>query len=272
MREMQRYDFVAYNSINEMVQHLSSIKGDPFSELYSNGHDEEWYGTKSFQDAVERVTKGDKELSKIVRGSEKLDVKIPATGTKRKMITGVCGFMPHVPNYLAGVPNNMIFCKEERVAKKVITVIYGTNMRHDIDVDEVAAVSARVLSCIMSLERKGYRVNLYAASVASYTSDENPRKSTGFITKLKDSGQHLDLIKMAFPMLSASWNRRFGFRFREMCGWEKMGYSIYGKELRQFLTNHKVQYDVALGFYDARELRTVEQLEKLFLESTNKIK
>lgn len=260
---MKMNDFRSYNSINEMVRHLTSESGGYDSNATD---DPTWYGTASFDEAVDRIVKGDLDLAKKLKGSEKLDIHMPSTGIKKKMVCQVTGFMPHVPNYLAGIPNNMIFCREEKVQKKVLTVIYGCNTWAGESAKNIAQVSARVVSCIMSLERKGYRVNLYASNVAN-----NGAYKTGFITKLKDSGQHIDVLKMAFPLLSASWNRRFGFRYREMCGWRGMGSSLDGRDLRSWLNENKVKYDIALSFYDAKYIKTVEELEKLFINNINKI-
>ena len=231
-------------------------------------YDPEWYASDSYEEAKERCLKGDKNLAKMMRGSEKLDINIPCTGTRRKMVTGVVGFMPHVPNFLAGVPNSMIFVQEQKVAKKVIDVYYGCNTLADVSADEIAKVSARVLSCVMSLERKGYRVNLNAVNCAAKGSTK-----VGFSVKVKDAGQHIDVLKIAFPFLSAAWNRRFAFRFREVTAyWNgNMGGSVYGNELREFLDAQNVKYDVALSYYDAEKIKTVEELEKLFVNSASKL-
>lgn len=265
-RKLKQSDFMKYESIHEFVEHLSTEKCGGAS---TTDCDPSWYGTESYEDAVKKLMDGDEKLAKKVKGFDKFDINMPIQGTRRKMATGVCGFAPHVPNYLAGVPNNMIFCREEKVPQKVITIMYGSNMLAEVTVDEMAKVSARVLAAIMSMERKGYRVNLYVANCAKKSS----LVRTGFIVKLKDAGQHLDPIKCAFPMISASWNRRFAFHFREMCGWgHDMGSSQYGVTLRNWLTDNGAKYDVAFGYYDAKQYETVEGLEKLFLESINKNK
>ena len=262
MATMKRSDFRCYDSIDAMVKHLGSEGGGHSSNAT---YDTEWYGTKTYQEAEERIKKGDDELAKMLRGSEKLDIHMPSTGIRKRMVTRVAGFAPHVPNFLAGVPNNMIWCEEKKVQKKVLTVIYGCNTYGDETAEDIAKVSARVVSCIMSLERKGYRINLYASNVADSGSDR-----TGFITKLKDSGQHIDVLKMAFPLLSASWNRRFGFRFRELCGWRGTGGSLHGRELREWLNANNVKYDIGLSYYDAKRIKTVEELEKLFVDKIKK--
>lgn len=255
--------FKKYNSIHMMVRDLDSINGGEDSNEMGNPI---WYGSASYDEAVARITKGDDDLAKKLKGSEKLDIHVPSTGVRKKIVTRVAGFAPHVPNFLAGVPNNMLWCEEQKVNKKVITVIYGCNTWSSSSASEIARVSARVVSCIMSLERKGYRVQLYASNCAT-----NGQRKCGFITKLKDAGQHIDVLKMAFPLLSASWNRRFGFRYREMCGWHSMGSSMSGNNLRNYLKENNVAYDVALSFYDAENIKTVEELEKLFIDKSSEI-
>ena len=261
--------FTAYNSINSFLADMRQYDGYSWGSM---GGDTYWYASQSYDEAEERAIAGDVELSKMVRAYDKLSVNIPSTCTRmRRMVAAIAGIAPHVPNYIAGVPTNMIRCKkEERIEKKIINVCYANNVRDDgTSVEDVAKVSARVLSCILSLERKGYRVNLYAANAAR-NNHVNGRPVAGFCVKLKDAGQHLDLAKVAMPLLSAAWNRRFGFRYREACGWTKssnMGSTIHGSELRAYLDKNGFKYDVAFGFYDAQRLQTVEELENLFLNS-----
>ncbi len=259
-----------YRDINSFLRFLDDKTAKTKGSLWnsSSTSDPEWYGSTSYEEARERCLRGDDNLAKQLRGTEKLNINVPCTGTRRKVFAAVAGFAPHVPNYLAGVPNNMLFCKEEKIHKKVINVYYGCNTLADITAEEIAQVSARVLSCIMSLERKGYRINLYAANCAKHNGQK-----VGFCVKVKDSGQHIDVLKIAFPFLSAAWNRRFAFRFREtVAHWHRsMGGSVYGDTLRQFLTENKVNYDVALSYYDAKNISSVEELEKLFVKSSNNL-
>ena len=50
-----------------------------------------------------------------------------------------------------------------------------------------------------------------------------------------------------------------------------MGSSVYGNQLRSYLDDFKVKYDIALSFYDAKDINNVEQLEKLFINAANKL-
>lgn len=263
--------FKEFRNINEFVSYLDTF-GPPTAKDESNWtYDPEWHGSVDYADARQRVLTGDGELAKKLRGSENLDIRVPSTGTRRKMQAAVVGFMPHVPNAIAGIPTSMITVREQKISKKVISVYYGVNTSGSVSAENITKVSARVMSCIMSLERKGYRVNLYAVNCAN-TSDCSSYKYVCFTVKIKDSGQHMDVLKMAMPMISPAWNRRMAFRLRELNGvGHGMGRSVYGDKLREFLDEHHVKYDVALSYYDAENVKTVEGLEKLFIESTKKI-
>ena len=267
--------FKQFRSINEMVTYLDNAEVTPNFKYHqeSNSSDSWFHGYKDYAEAREMILKGDKDLQKKLRGTEKLDINIPATGTKKKMCTGVAGFMPHVPNFLAGVPNNMIFVREQKVAQPVITVVYNIGCLGSSSFDTVLQVSARVMSAIMSAERKGYRINLYVASAQNKGS-----QNCGMVVKIKDSDQHIDTLKMALPMISPAMNRRFGFRFRETMqglssGWVRgYGSSMSTSETQQFLNRQNFKYDVCLAFESIKYIKSVEELEKIFVESTKAIK
>ena len=126
MATMNSSDFRCYESIDAMVRHLGSENGGHSSNAT---YDTEWYGTTSYEEAEDRIKRGDDKLAKMLRGSEKLDIHMASTGIQKRMVTRVAGFAPHVPSYLAGVPNNMIWCEEKKVPKKVLTARTSRNSR-----------------------------------------------------------------------------------------------------------------------------------------------
>lgn len=271
--------FKRFENINSLVSYLENAK---VSSTW-RGKDEEsqktgnagWYGYDTYEESRDKLLHGDKELQQRLRGSEKLDMNIPCTGTRKQMCTGVVGFMPHVPNFLAGVPNNMIFVREKQVKQKTITIVYNIACMVDSSGEEVTCISARIMSAIMSVERQGYRCNLF---VAASQTERYSRQRCGFVVKIKDSGQHIDTLKMALPMISPAMNRRFGFRFREtMEGLSKRWVGSYGSsmtqsELKQFLNDVGFKYDVALAYESVKRIQNVEELEQMFIDGANEIK
>ena len=270
--------FKQFNSINELIRTLDNAKtskgwGNCLSQ-YRDDPDE--YGYNSYEEARDMILKGDNDLAKQLRGTENLDINIPVTGTRRKMCTRVAGFAPHVPNYIVGVPNDMLWVEEKKASSPVLTIVYNIACLGSSSGSLVTKVSARIMSAIMSAERKGYRINLFVAS-AQHESDSN--EDAGFICKIKDAGQHIDTLKMAVPMISPAMNRRFGFRFREtleglsVYDW-RYGYGASMKtgQLENWLKHHGFKYDVALAFESVKYISSVEELEKIFVDAANKIK
>lgn len=266
-----------FNSINDMVRYLDNARISStwqYSTQSSQSLDDpEWRGYNSYDEAREKILHGDKELATKLRGTEKLDINIPVTGTRRKITTAVAGFAPHVPNYLAGVPNNMLWVTEKKAKSPVLTIVYNIGCLGSSSGEQVTAVSARIMSAIMSAERNGYRINLWVASSQSCCGEK-----CGFVCKIKEAGQHIDTLKMALPMISPAINRRFGFRFREtMEGlgshWTGgYGHSMDTQALENWLHENQFKYDVAFAYESVKNISNVEQLEKLFLDAANKLK
>lgn len=269
--------FRRFESVNALVAYLDEAQT---SEAFQHAHlssqtvgSSEFYGYDCYDTARTKLLLGDPVLAKAVRMSGSLNMQAPATASRIRLRTAVAGFAPHVPNYLAGVTNNMLFVERQQVVAPVITIIYNTGIAGGIDGDDMEKASARLLSAICSLERKGIRCNLY---VASAQEDEGQR--CGFIMKIKESGQHMDVLKMALPMMSRAMNRRFGFRFREtMPGLKKSWVGGYGRSMRgskftSFLNDNAVKYDVALSAMDVLEISTVEELEQYFKKQAEALK
>lgn len=270
--------FKQFNSINELVRTLDAAQtseGWGYCSSQSTS-DPEHYGYDSYEEARSMILRGDNELAKQLRGTEKLNINIPVTGTRRKMCTRVAGFAPHVPNYIVGVPNDMLWVEEKKAKSPVLTIVYNIGCLSESSGSLVTKVSARIMSAIMSAERKGYRINLFVAS-AQHERDSN--EDAGFICKIKDAGQHIDTLKMALPMISPAMNRRFGFRFREtleglsVYDWRGgYGASMETSKLENWLKHHGFKYDVALAFESVKYINSVEELEKIFVDAANKIK
>ena len=265
-----------FNSINELIRTLDNAKTSKGwgSCLSHDTSDPEHDGYNSYEEARSMILRGDNELAKQLRGTEKLNINIPVTGMRRKICTRVAGFAPHVPNYIVGVPNDMLWVEEKKAKSPVLTIVYNIGCLSGSSGSLVTKVSARIMSAIMSAERKGYRINLFVAS-AQHESNED----AGFICKIKDAGQHIDTLKMALPMISPAMNRRFGFRFREtleglsVYNW-RYGYgaSMETDKLENWLKHHGFKYDVALAFESVKYISSVEELEKIFVDAANKIK
>lgn len=262
-----KYFTKKFENITAMATYLDNAATQPkfVGCCESQSSDASFYGYESYEQAREKLILGDDELAKLVKFTDKLDINAVGMATRKKMVTRVAGFAPHVPNFIAGVPNNMIWVEEKKVQRKVITIVYNVGCSGDRDAEEVAHTSARLFSAIMSLERKGYRLNLYVASA-----QEKSSQRTCMLVKIKEAGQHMDVLKMCLPMISPAMNRRFGFRYRETmpglkeCWVGGYGRSLRGDEFKQTLDDNNVKYDIAIASQDIRNVESVDELVALF--------
>lgn len=266
--------FRSFGSIGALVRYLDNATVQPYfvdAGCSSQKTGNEYYGYDSYEDARKFLLYGDKDLAKSVFSTDKLNMSCENTRPTMRVFESVAGIAPHVPNYIAGVPNSMIMAEMVEVPAPVITVVYNIGVLGSVSAEEIKEASARVLSAIMSLEKQGIQVNLYVASAQTEGSQR-----CGFLVKIKNNGQYIDPLKMAVPMISPAMNRRFGFRYRETMpglnkGWsDGYGSSMYIEDFRKWLNDMGVQYDCALTFMDVRNVSSVQELERLFIEGAKK--
>lgn len=72
--------------------------------------------------------------------------------------------------------------------------------------------AAKVASVIRGLEKSGYRVNLYVAGIA-----RNNNQTIGVAVKVKNAGEYLDTLRLAYPIVHPSFFRRHILAYLERC-------------------------------------------------------
>lgn len=224
------------------VDHQSSQSSDDFS----------FYGTKNYSVADMKLLFGDHELLRKIEqsGVYETEAKVHKYMNRRQFVAAHVGFMPHVSNYVAGAPNAMINMRNVRVPQPVITIGYNTAVSGGISADEIITATCQMVSAIIILEAKGYRVNFYAVD-----HDRTIDGNVGYAVKVKTSGQHLDLLKMAYPMAHPSMNRRHKFRFEEVTPKVPSSF-VYGygcpvsyeSEMKNFFSRNGMKFDKILCF------------------------
>lgn len=114
--------------------------------------------------------------------------------------------------------------------------------------------SIKVMSFISSLEKQGYRINLYTL-ISAYEGKE----CISQIVKIKSSDDYTDLAKMVYPMVNPSFQRRHNFRFIEVdpditergfC-WG-YGIPVYKEdEVKHIWESQRIKIDYYFSFYEA---------------------
>lgn len=212
--------------------------------------------TKSYEEAEDLLIHGYKE------GYNNLEAIIiknkPKTGKsiRPRAFNDVVGFAPHVPNMLAGVPQSMINVKRQTVKAKVLTLMLNLSIDCSISAESILRTNAATMSAVTSLERARYRINLYICIVTT-----DGRDFAGFILKIKDAGQYMDKLKMAYPLVHPSFLRRHFFRFAESADLGKVTKKFawnYGKvvtdkkQIKSLLDERHIKIDKYISFYDAQ--------------------
>lgn len=163
-------------------------------------------GTASFDEADNLMKYGDEDNAKKIQlASANVKAKTtPGESNRNRLYSSPCGFLPIVPRVLSGVPENMHTIRKEAYKNtKIINIVYNVTAGYSVEADEIIEVSAKVASVIKTLEKNGYRVNLYLACVCGVNS-----KTVCITVKTKDSGQYFDTLRAAYPLVNPSFLRR----------------------------------------------------------------
>lgn len=213
--QMQRYLSQAKTSnvfcLREKNNNLASMR---LKSEYKGSID--FYSTEDLKTANDLLLFGDKERMKLLDKSFKqITSKGSGTSVKRKTYADVVGFMPHVPNAIMGLPFAMINERKVQVKNsKIINVLWCPAVSWKVRAEDLAEHAAKVLSACYNAEKQGYRCNIYVVCSAN-NGRRKDRQCVTMITKVKDAGQPMDLLKCVYPMTNPDFLRRHFFRFIE---------------------------------------------------------
>lgn len=211
-----KYITKKFDSLNEYSHYLEQ----PLSNLFARRGTEsskrgsaKFTGTSSWDEAQMLLKFGDKEnLSKLQTKLAK--VGLHGSGETKKVETyrSFVGYAPHVPSYIAGQPKTMLRKKVVRTTNaKVLNVLYNPTANGDVKAESLLDASIEVMNFVNSLEKQGYKVNLYTIICA-----RGYKETVSQIVKVKSSDDYTDLAKVVYPMVHPSFLRRHSFRFMEV--------------------------------------------------------
>lgn len=267
-----------YNSIGEFVAHLDKgVQQAKYDDSQTKG-DAYWYGTASYKEANDTLLFGDKDnAEKIMKSSEYKEAcrVINAQRAKREVFTSVAGFAPHVPNYICGVPNQMLRTRNVQAKKKTITLAIACSVECGIDASEMRKASENLALAISKIEASGTRVQVFAGcgftSKYMRQSDTEAGDTLAAWVKIKDYQQQLDLLRMIYPLGNPSFFRRHMFRLMEITPGlndsmrRGYGYQMNDSELRRDLNRAGIKADAVINIrFDRNKTpkMLVEYIEK----------
>lgn len=164
----------------------------------------DWYGVKSYEEALSLLSGGYQPTVEAMRGVFKATKS--GMGTRFSFQNNVVGFAPVVPLALKNVPNSMVSMTMKPIKSKVIDVYYDMTNSAGTDSDDIIKAGQALLGAVIEMERQGYRFNLYAVQTYSDSSDCDM-----LVVKVKSATQPLDLKRISFPLTHTAFFRVIGF-------------------------------------------------------------
>ena len=228
---------VVYNSIGELYDHLNNTQpnkawvGNSMFDKGGSGVDAGWAG-ETPDVAIEKFFKGDATAAKKIKAEGEI-LNEAMGGSMPKIEVGVYGCIPSVPNYLRGVPTNMLRVVREPRRNPVIDIYVENSIYDGIDVKKVAQKAAVIANVIYATELEGVRVNLYSVNTAHDHWETN--KAYAMICKIKDADAPLNLLNIAFCVCNRAMHRSIFTRWLERHAENRL--SGYGRPMK----GHEIQ-------------------------------
>lgn len=259
---------VIYNKFDSVEAFSKWLQSTPQTEAGTGKNESiknsfRFTGTESFEQAQSLLKFGDKEnADKINATIRKIKAQGKGNQTRNNLYNSPCGFLPIVPKVLAGDPQNMLAIKKQTYqSTKVLNVVYNTTVHGSIKKENMLNVAAKIANIIASLEKNGYRINLYVFFAAKDCYKENTQASC--IIKIKDAGKYLDTLRIAYPLVNSSFLRRHLFayleRLPEYILVDGYGRVIGDEEARKYIPLQKYSY---LSYYLCSG-KTEEEITKI---------
>lgn len=259
-----------FNNITEIVKYLVPRQTKYGRENISlRNDDEDFYGTETFEEAIDLLKYGDEELyNQIKKEQAKIDINkiIGAYGQKLKYKNKNYGSIPNVPAYLRGDPINMINPEKKQPANRILNIFLNIRVCGGVDKDDIIRMGLKYLTILDILEKSGYRCNLYSGCASEYND-----KYSYFMVRIKTDKEPLNLKKICFTIAHPSMQRRIKFRWMEVNDFEQNFTHGYGhpddikhtqKILNEKLKDNFIVWTYEDGTSSKSEEKILEDLEK----------
>lgn len=197
------YDYLYSNEIKEIYKDKLSSEFGSFK----------FTTTKNMKKADDLLLYGDSVNYTEIAAHMGKDITAQTTTISRP-VAAVCGFFPHVPNFIAGVPTAMVRPEKIRQKNPVLTIYYNMEYCGSVSADEIVKNGIKLIQIIDYLEQqKHIRCNLFVGNFSEF-----PEKKCGYFVCVKKSNAAFDMQKLAYPLANPSFWRRHGFRWIEVDG------------------------------------------------------
>lgn len=217
MKKFVRYESVA--ELHDALRNAEPLKVwvDSCERVRKNESDAylKKFAGCTFNEAFELLDKGDAKRAAMIKAEGEI-LNEAQGGAMPKIEVGVYGCIPSVPNYLRGVPTNMMRVVREPRHNPIIDVYVDTGISYGVKCKEAAIAAAKIANVITAVEMSGVRVNLYAVF-----GTKEGCNAAGFAVKIKEASSPLNLLNIAFPMTNPAFCRVVSLHWQE-CNTEQV--------------------------------------------------
>lgn len=219
MKNFMRYESVA--ELSDALRNAEPLKvwKDSCERVRKDMSDVECkkFAGETFADAFELLDKGDAKRAAMIKAEGEI-LNEAQGGMMPKIEVGVYGCIPSVPNYLRGVPTNMMRVVREPRRNPIIDVYVDTSISYATKLKDAAIATAKIANVVTAVEMSGVRVNLYAVFGTKDRDD-----AAGFAVKIKEANAPLNLLNIAFPTTNSAFCRVVSLHWQE-CNSDKVWY------------------------------------------------
>jgi len=204
----------SFSNISELYNYIEKTPRRSGANNHSEENDFDFTGTHSLEEAYDLLLSGDENLFNKFKSLKKISVeKILGNVINRpKQINDIVGYQANVPQYLLGIPTNMINQQPKRTSQKVLNIIINLTVSCSVDRKHIEKVGNLYVQVLDLLEKAGYRVNLYIMQA-----EESNDYYYYSLVRIKTDKEPLNIKKCIFPIMHPSMHRRIFFKWEEVC-------------------------------------------------------
>lgn len=239
-----------------------------------------WYGTASWETAEQLLYHGDVQTAREIEKQTRQLVSTFCSSYSRTVRCGMVGFAPHVPNYIAGVPQSMLTQQRINRHVPVLSLYYNRSVNSNVNNADLTRASSLLLAAIVKLERSRTRVNLNVCDITAKDWDAKTIFAWSF--KLKDASKPLDIVRCAYPLANTAMERRHFFHCMErdqavpttFAG--GYGCALHGREAAEanavFLAKAQDVNGIVISYYDIKNCGSADDVIEVINKLVNQKK
>lgn len=205
-----------YESFSDIYRFMDTIGKRANNDKFGNSSQKEsrdnWAGTRTYAEAETKFANGLPEVAEKMKAAlTQFTAKANIVTTKRTPRSYYYGYAPNIPAAIIGLPKSMYQVQRVPQKTKTIGLLWNSCQNCSVDASTLQSAGESVLKLVYMLECKGYRVQL---DCVPFSCTESGRDFVAVIN-LKQYAQHMDILKLTFPVTSPAMFRRFGFKWAE---------------------------------------------------------